>query len=251
MDFQGVIFYHPWSGDNADSHEDDQGEWKKRVFSERDFEGDVRDELIPRGHFHVVGASPWIPGGKVTEKVYQETGWIIERHAKRDGSGISLDSMQDIASAVTYCLSHTGIDTRGEGHNYAAIRKKGVEYQEVDVRQRDMVAADDAVRTVAPRTLGIASNRVKCFEEVAPEDASEHDSATSLLADDEDGEGSTSSTDEDLDEPEMVPCDGHVHPIDAAPRYLENPDWRADAPRSDDLQTTWEYWQAEGRPPPG
>lgn len=249
MDFQGVIFYHPWSGDNVDRDSDDRGEWKKRLFNDRDFEDDVRHELIPRGHFHVVGCSPWIPGGEITKRVHEETGWIIERHAKRDGSGVSLDSMEDVARAVTYCLSHTGIDTSGD-HNRAAIRKKGALYQKAKVNQADMDAADHAVRSVAPRTLGVSLDSVKCQKQVAKGEDADHVDNSHLLHDDGDGCGCDDTEPEIEDDVEMTSCNGNVQPIGLAPRFLEDAEWRAEAPHADSLQSTWEDWE-EGDGWPG
>ena len=70
LNAEGIIYYHGWSGIKGD----DLGEWKGRLFEGRDFEGDVRSELKPRPHFHVVCASPFVAGGGVTKQITEQTG---------------------------------------------------------------------------------------------------------------------------------------------------------------------------------
>lgn len=89
LNLQGVIIYHSLAGDNEDHEGDDRGAWKKRIGADREWD-DLRQELIPRGHFYVIGCSPFVPGAGVTERVEAETGWVIKRVEKRDGSGRSL-----------------------------------------------------------------------------------------------------------------------------------------------------------------
>lgn len=114
LNLQGAIIYHSHADDNEDARGDDRGAWKKRVGPDTEWD-DVRQEFIPRGHFHVIGCSPFVPGAGVTERVEAETGWVIERVTKRDGSGRSLSDLTDVARAVTYSLSYVGIEyPRGE-----------------------------------------------------------------------------------------------------------------------------------------
>lgn len=241
-DAEGYVYYHPWAGDNEDHEGDDRDEWSKRLFSNRDWEGDVKDELIPRGHFHAVIAAEWVPGGDVTRLVHEQTDWVIKRIAKRDGTGsYSIKGLDQLARTVTYSLSHTGIDTSGE-RNQAAFRRYGSTFDDVENCPRKD-EADDWVRSVAKTTLGVPLNDVKCLEEVPEDEACDHNDADHLPDDVEDGAGDDTDTTEEVDAPDMVPCNGHVRSIDEADRFLENPKWRAQARHADELQTTFEEWE--------
>jgi hypothetical protein len=245
MDAQGMVAYHPWAGEGSDG--DDRGEWKRRLFNGRDWE-DVVDELVARGHFHAVVASPHIPGGDVTKQVHEETGWVIKRVTKRDGSARSLSDLQDVARAVSYVLSHTGIDTDRDGHNQAAYRKFGATWHDADVYDDVEEAADRAVREVAPKTLGIETRKVRCEREVAAE-ARDSDGSVDLLKEFGDGQGSGAdaepepSTAEPDDGGEMVPCSGRVRDIEDAPDYLDDDVWVATASCADELREAWADWE--------
>jgi len=272
MNAEGIVAYHPWAG--ADHLEgDDRGEWKKRLFSDRDWDGDVRQEVKPRGHFHAVVASPHIAGGETIAQVNQETDWVIKRVTKRDGSGRSLKDLEDVARATTYVLSHTGIDTEGDGNNAAAYRAYGSTYHDPDVDVYDDVqeAADVAVREVAPRTLGIAADAVRCGRQIDP-DARDDDPTVDAYrntgsGDAGDGDGDnlddfdpkpgssileTEGADgsDDLDESELVPCSGRVLHIKDAPEHLRDLSWATSARRVADLATAYRDWLADGDPPP-
>lgn len=270
LNLQGVIFYHSHAGDNEDHEGDDRGAWKKRIGAGREWD-DVRKELIPRGHFHVVGCSPFVPGAGVTERVEAETGWVIKRVEKRDGSGRSLSNLTDVARAVTYCLSHTGIDTSGD-RNKAAYWKHGSTYHSGTVPEDVVQEADAAVRRVAPTTLGISADQITCHQEV-PKDNAANSLATRFLGQQSDGGGEWDLTEGggggDTVEPEspgdpfeqqlaspgssdveMVECAGRLEPIREAEHYLEDEEWRERAPYAEKLQTTWEDWKEENGPPP-
>lgn len=258
MNAEGMVAYHPWAG--ADHLEgDDRGEWKKRLFNDRDWQGDVRDELMPRGHFHAIVASPHIPGGETIAQINRETDWVIKRVTKRDGSGRSLDGLEDVANAVTYALSHTGIDTDGET-NQAAYTKFGSLWHDRSINVFDDVeeAADVAVREVAPRTLGIPAKAVRCGREVAEDDrdGAGVDAYRNLTAPQGDGQeppepddfgpepgSSTVEVDGAGDDVELVPCAGRVLPIDKAPDYLDRKEWVAQASKADELREVWQEWQ--------
>jgi hypothetical protein len=110
---EGFVYYHPFSG--SDDHQDNRGEWKQRLFQDRDWEGDIRDELEMRPHFHVVCVTPHFPDGDVTAGIHDRTDWVLHRITQRNGSPVSLGDLEDVARAVTYALSHAGIDTRETG----------------------------------------------------------------------------------------------------------------------------------------
>lgn len=240
FDAEGFVYFHPWAGDNEDHDGDDRGEWKKRLFSGRDWEGDVKDELIPRGHFHAIVCSEWIEGGESIAQMNEATDWIIKRVAKRDGSGRSLDGLEDIARAATYCLSHTGIREQS-GNHYAQFRQYGSTLSNLTYCPRKD-EADAKVREVAPDTLGIEKRSVRCLRRVAPDEAADTHSPTPEI--ESDGDAAADTTDPDPEEVELVPCDGKVRPIDDAPDFLSRPEWRAKARDADKLQSTWEDWNA-------
>ncbi|SFH07864.1 hypothetical protein SAMN04488063_0115 [Halopelagius inordinatus] len=239
FDAAGRVYYHGWSG--GDDLEDDLGEWKNRLFEGRDWETDVRHELEPRPHFHAVVASPFIPGEGVTDRIHDETGWVIKRIAD-EKSKRSIDGIDALARVVTYCMSHTSIKETDHG-NFAQMRAYGNEYKEVDVYDDDRRRADRAVREVAPHTLGIPARDIECYEEVPADECDDHDHLDELEAD-ADGDGDDQEA--DPDEVEMRPCKGAVRPIDEAPDRLEDAEWRARATRWKELQTTFDDWMDDG-----
>jgi hypothetical protein len=243
MDAEGAIFYHPWAG--ADGVGDDRGEWKKRLFNDRDWD-DVREELKPRGHFHAVVCSPHIPGGETISEVNARTDWVIKRIVKRDDSGRSLADLEDVARAVTYSMSHTGITTEGDGNNQAEYRYFGSTLHRATVYDDIQEAADQAVRQVAPKTLGIPSKAVRCEREVSP-DARKDSSVDVLQEVLEEGDGGsepTADTVEEEGEEELVPCSGKVYDIEKAPDFLNDPEWIASASKAEQLRREWEKWEA-------
>lgn len=262
---EGVIFYHPWAGDNEDHDGDDRDAWKNRIGAGREWD-DVRREVIPRGHFHVIGCSPFVPGAGVVDRVNAATGWIIKRVEKRDGSGRSLSDLTDVARAVTYCLSHTGIRTSSDGHNKAAYWKHGSTYHSGSVPDDVVEEADAAVRRVAPKTLGVPAKRITCHEKIPTSDAAACSTATTFLdlgqvdAGAGDGGGGGSEDPETPGDPfeeqlsppssdgvETVDCGGRIEHIREAESYLDDDDWTERAPYAPTLQTTWEDWK--DRPP--
>jgi hypothetical protein len=112
-------------------------------------------ELKPRGHFHVVGCSLFVPGEGVTERVHEETGFVIKRVTDRSGEGRSLADLDAVARVVTYCFSHTGIDTSGRV-NRASYWNHGSTYHSGSVPEDVAAAADAAVRRASPATLGVS-----------------------------------------------------------------------------------------------
>jgi len=194
-DAEGVALYHGWSGSGYGDEEevapgvDDRGEWPDRLADGREWEGDVRDELYRRPHFHAVITAPKIKGGAITREVYERTGWLINRiydeDTNRSISGRGNDNasddgeMQALASVITYCLSHNSIDTTGDTNQAQQVRVGSAwkDYRNVKVRDNVERSAVRAVRSVAPTTLGLPESRLKCDQLIAPEravDADEH-----------------------------------------------------------------------------
>lgn len=170
----GFVVYHPYKGKNGD----DRGKWKKRQFHGRDWD-DVKEELKFAPHFHVIGVGHEFPGGDVTRDVESETGWILHRITK-EGTNVSLYDEFDLARAVTYCLSHAGVDVADDedDQDEVATRWTGTKFTESGKTANDVTASDgleremDAVvRAVAPKTLNLEYNALACSSEYVDEDA--------------------------------------------------------------------------------
>lgn len=166
---QGVVARHSFRGEHDDgsiaSESDDRGEWKERLNSDRDWFGDVRDELAYKPHYHSIVVSDWI--GVDTEAIEEATGWVI--HRIQDDDGVSLESDGAMARALTYCLSHADIDVRDGHHNRSAIWEVGSfgsdpfkSSARFSARPSDLEWADSVVREAAVDVLGLHSATNDC-----------------------------------------------------------------------------------------
>lgn len=242
MDAEGFVYYHPYSG-NQD-HEDDRGKWKQRLFQDREWD-DVREELEMRPHFHLVVVSPHIPGGQVTKAIYDRTGIIIHRVTERNGSPVSLADLDSVARAVTYCLSHTAIDTRGEGNNRAIMRCYGPAPHDCLPLNDDTVRkATRAVHKAAPDTLGLSTGSIECRAE-RPADEREVPEEY-LSADDGDGEGAGLDETSSTTESNMVPCGSELRSIDDAEDLLKDDQWCTRARHVEEAREAKREWEAAG-----
>jgi hypothetical protein len=249
---EGIVAYHGWSGEEGD----DRGEWKRRLFSDRRWD-DVRGELKRRPHFHGVVQSPWIAGGEVTRRVEEQTGWVLERIR-------GLESIEAAAESLVYNLSHTSIEMTDEGNNRAFVRGYGSTYNDVNVYDSTERNASRAVRSVAPRLLGIDPSRLRCEQPVAPSEASEYqidhrssyaDSATTAGDSggaDGDADPDRSTHPESDDDTETV-CKGGLEHIAEAGGFLQDEEWRQQARYVAQLQRHYQEFVAtinRDRPPP-
>jgi len=268
LNAEGIIYYHGWSGIKGD----DRGEWKERLFNGRDFEGDVRAELKPRPHFHVICASPYIAGGEVTKRITDQTGWVIERIAGDDGK--SLEDLHAAARAITYCLSHTSIRLgyAVNGNNKAAKEAYGDVWHSdrLNVYSNTRRKAERAVRSVAPKTLGISPSSVRHEDDVPASsrtddrvevgdayDDHDHDDCDHDHEDSHDDSGSGTDSNSDVDsegEPvESVTCKGVIKPISEAEEYLEDDEWVSTAIHSSELRRHYQDFLDQAQldnPPP-
>jgi hypothetical protein len=256
---EGIVAYHGWSGEDGD----DRGEWKRRLFSGRDWR-DVRGELKPRPHFHGIVKSPWIAGGEVTRRVEEETGWVLERIR-------GLESIEDGAESLVYNLSHTSLEMNDEGNNRAFVRGYGSTYNDVNVYSSTERAASRAVRSVAPRLLGIDPSRLRCEQPVAASEASEYqidhrsayaDSGTSGTGSETTaGDSAAADADADADRsthPESdgrdkTICKGGLEHIAEAGEFLEDEEWVEEARYAEQLRRHYQEFIAavnRDRPPP-
>jgi hypothetical protein len=247
----GVMFYHPWSGDGEG---DDLGEWKHRLFEGRDW-SDVLDELEHRPHFHAVVVAKHVDGGYVTKAIEEQTGWIVERLTKGDESDVSVYDKYDLCRVVSYCLSHTGLRETESGRTRAAYRYFG---RVANLPAADHIEAeiDAAMRSVAPRTLDLSWSSLACEkgrDERSAQSwlvADPEQAATGQPAGHGDGEGGTSEGDPPGPLPPGDKCAGRLLHLSRAPEFLDDKEWRAAAPRSEELAETWDEWEDEIKEPP-
>jgi hypothetical protein len=259
LGIEGYVFYHPYRGRTRDG-EDDRGRWRQRIFSGRDWEGDVRGEVRLSPHFHVIAVGHKVRGGELTRRVEEETGWVINRITESESSKVSLYDDEAMCRAVTYCVSHTGIGDRVE------YRKFGFHLNEADVHRDKKRRIDLLVRKTAPKTLGVDLGEQICEKETAPgfwddgvtsaaamlNDGEEHGEDSEGSSSGDDGGSDASSTGSELPDgqepgdtergPGKETCEGRLLPIKAAHRnpkkYHENPSWAEQAEHVDDLQRT-------------
>lgn len=271
MHAEGVVMFHGYRGVDGD----DMDSWKDRLFNERSWP-DVRSELRPSGHFHGILLSPWIPGGEITKRVEAETGWVIERIR-------GLPTIEAAAESLAYGLSHTTLYEQN-GQMQAQYRQFGETMHDdsINIYNHTEREAERAVRSVAPRVLGVQPNNLRCSQPVPDEDhQSDYQirrsaSYSSTSSDDSDGDedrdtDASEGADDDLsgsvdgsgqetaesatdDSQEPGPmCRGTLRPISEADRYLTDDDWVDDALFVEQLERAFDEWQSElnlDRPPP-
>jgi hypothetical protein len=261
LNAEGVVYYHGWSGIESD----DRGDWKNWVMNGREWD-DVRSELKPRPHFHALAASPFVIGGEVTKRVEEETGWVIERIAD-DETGRSLKDLTAAAFASTYSLSHLSIHLGycSNGDNRAIKAGFGKFWNSVNVRSPTRREAERAVRTAAPRTLGVSPSDLRCKSEIPiserhdrVEEADAYDDVDADASAESDADASSSDADcEDGEEPaddvQTVECKAPIKPLTEAEEFLEDDEWVKNAIHSESLKRRYQDFQAQSmldNPPP-
>lgn len=160
---QGIVVYHPYRS----KEDDDRGFWKDVLGHGYDWP-EVRKQLIPYGHFHVVCAAPkgGVPGGDVTRALEASTGWILERHTARDSS-VSVFGDEEMARALTYTLSHALVYTASDDSRRLAARWKGPDVNSIDVYDRYKSEHRQNVFEASRETLGLAPPNMECNREVS------------------------------------------------------------------------------------
>lgn len=258
MDAEGIILPHPWSGDDEDDdpveddvdaiHNDDRGEWKKRLFAGKDWE-DVRPELQHRPHFHCIVASPWIDGGDVVDLLHQMTGWVMVRINRR-GSKKSIEDIEDLAAVTAYALSHAALVHDEEQDRTRYVRRKfGSNYHAADGRH-DREAAE-AVNSEAPRVLGIPSFEFECrahVEQGAQEfvDVEDHDhDHDEQEADDGTDADSDTDSDTEANADKLVRCRSSLDRVDEAD-YVDDEDWQRQARNAEEAREARREWERVG-----
>ena len=260
----GVLFYHPYRAEAEGSQGDNRGVWKD-ILPNPDEDRDMSEtrELMEddSAHFHAVVVSNYVVGGDSTRLIEERSGWLIKRITQKTNPNVSIYGQHDLARALTYVLSHTGIDTSGE-RNRAAYRYFGQVANFTPLESIE-IEFDEVVRSIAPRTLGLKYDSLACLEtrgkgveggNVDPRAAEASRSSGSSTS-----SSSSSSTDALSDAGASIveyeledACKGRLLDINQAPKYLEDAKWRAEAAHADELQTTWDEWNhtLEDDPPP-
>jgi len=253
----GYLLYHPYRGEDGS----DMGFWKNVLpdVDETDWQ-DTEDQLAHEPHFHAVVLSKHIPTEHVTPVLEERTGWTLKRITKGGDdseSDVSIYGKYDLARVVTYTLSHCGI-----GENRAAYRAFG-EVANFSATEAIRAEMDAAVRSVAPRTLGLEFDDLTCLEEGVDDDRDDsHDHSTtyqvntgaaeasashtgtnSLEFDDFTGPSGDESSAESFQEDRDDRCRGRLLSIRSAPAFLDDEDWCERAPHVDQLVEAWETWR--------
>lgn len=267
FEMEGVVFYHPWAGRDGD----DRGAWKERLFSGRDWET-VKGDLVLRPHFHALLVGHKVPGGDLTDRIEDETGWLITRLMQTD-SNVSVYGEADLARAATYCLSHTGLAETDAGSQSAVYRYLGETINhEVEVYDDNRERIDAEVRAAAPLTLGLEPAHLRCEQEnidVAVSHTVDVAAASARAAAARDGgSGADLKGGVVVSNPTTTPdgagvtgrgvpspggtatettvtredCHGRLVPISKAPRYLTDADWRDAAACADELAAVFYDW---------
>jgi len=177
MRAQGILIQHSFRGETEDGavadESDDRGEWKQRLNSDRDWWGDVRDELAWQPHFHCIVAADFLRGDGFSDVIEEETGWVIHRIA--DDDGISLESDGAMARALTYSLSHVNLRVFDEDgkNNQSDVWEVGSFEGDIiksnsrfSARPHDTAWADETVRKCARQILGLKSTSTECNREL-------------------------------------------------------------------------------------
>lgn len=272
LDLDGYVFYHPRRLDTGEGV-DDMDLWKEYLFSGYSAE-ELRQETSFEPHFHCVVVGDHVPGKNLSATVYEETGWIFKRITGDEDDPVSISDFEQCARVVTYCLSHTGIDTSGE-NNVAKYNPFGMCRPSSDtyVKPQDRERAEYLARKVAPTTLGLPMKEQLCTE-VAKEKASaaQLDRSTMLqvamddreeMPDEHPDELDATAPDPDVDpertdelpersavaterdEEEWVECEGIMRPIEALEDKIEDPEWREEARHSGMALRALQEWRRQ------
>jgi hypothetical protein len=182
MRAQGVVAQHSYrgkkddgslarGGDEMEQIVDDQGKWKERLFHQRPWHGDVRDEVAWNPHAHGIVVADFFRGQEFTKQIEEETGFIIQRIA--DDDGVSLKNDGAMARALTYTISHADILVHEDANNKSMIRRVGsFQGDPIDgasrfsPRPHDEEWARNAVERYAETVLGLYSTSTECGAEL-------------------------------------------------------------------------------------
>lgn len=170
----GYLYYHPfrikveYRGDVL-GHESGDGdmEWKHVLskIPELEFEH-VRDEyFVFDPHFHFIGAANMFLK-RVTPELEEQTGVVVNRFEteREDGKNKSIDGLEELCRSVAYCLSHTAIHPESEQQTHRAAAWGFGQVANFEAFDNDLADADQTMREVAPKVLGITMPDPGCGE---------------------------------------------------------------------------------------
>lgn len=165
----GLAVFHNYRiklryGGDVPGHESGDGEMGWRDISEKmenpDWPADaVYSEFLEYSpHFHVFAVSDFVQCGAITQQIADETGVVIHRIA--DNDGISLETIDDLAAATMYGLSHGGLEKQGDSFRarYQAFGRLANHAAE----DWALAKADDACRKTATDVLGLSLAKPEC-----------------------------------------------------------------------------------------
>lgn len=155
-------------------HESGSGNmtWKDvlPLIPERGFEA-VRDEyLVFEPHFHFLGCANTFMKN-VTPEIEEQTGVVVNRFEteREDGKNKSIDGIEELCKSVAYCLSHTAIRPTSEKQTHRAAAWSFGQVTNFEAFDNDKAEADETMRAVAPKVLGIEFPDPGCGEPVPAE----------------------------------------------------------------------------------
>jgi len=228
----GVIIYHPWRG----AESDDRGFWQDVLFEGNDWSETV-EKLEYGPHFHVIALGNFVPGGRFTRKLYERTGWVFKRITKggdSSDSNVSIYDEYDLARALSYSLSHAGVSEDCDAYRYFGR----VHNMTADEHIEEYMS--EAVRSVAPDTLGLSYRSTSCARELDDDEETAQDGAANAVGEYGD----------DIEGEEARTCGGRLLHIREAPEYLRSEDWTETVSHAEELAQTYRAW-LKGEPPPG
>jgi predicted RNA-binding Zn-ribbon protein involved in translation (DUF1610 family) len=178
---QGILIRHSFRGEKPDGsikgdrhNHNDLGDWKERLNSDRDWYGDVRDELAWQPHYHCIVVSDHVKTRPdddedvgLTEHVEAQTGFVIHRIEDEDGKSLPNDGA--MARALIYSLSHGDLHVYDGGHNQSCNWEVGAfkgdklrSSPDLASRPTDLDWADGKVRAHSGTILGLTSGTTDC-----------------------------------------------------------------------------------------
>lgn len=179
MGVQGMMAYHPISGENEDIDEDDRGKWRFRLAPNPMTKENLESETEYKPHLHMIVVHPHkgLDFRKV-EQLEEATGWIATRLV--DDENISIDGDSHMARALTYCLSHAGVYEKN-GQRRLAAWMKGPDVNDVQVLEHNKRRMSKIVHSAAREVLGISPPDLDCDANVDADTSSNVDIDRKLM----------------------------------------------------------------------
>jgi len=221
-----VLVHHSHSGEDGD----DRDAWASRLFEERDWEGDVADELKVRHHVHAIVLADSVDHllcESVADRTDNEI--ITHRIEQQNGtSNVSIYDTEDLAGATTYAFSHARAAEDADAYRYCGRLANHSADAQTEAQMREVV------RSVAPRTLDLNVGDTTCGHATDDEDVQ---AVQPQFSGSGDGDSTTATSADNTPQ-----CGGRLVPIEHAPSFLD------DVPYASELREVYTRWN--GAPPP-